>query len=49
MLAALCPTFGSLFLILSFGGWEAFAVPSNHVPFWAVCAFIGMLLGAGAI
>ncbi|CAK9014242.1 unnamed protein product [Durusdinium trenchii] len=53
VLAALCPTCGSLFMILSFGGWEAFAVPNGAggvgVPGWAVCGLVGMLLGVAVL
>jgi len=49
VLAAMCPTFGSLFMILSFGGWEAFDVPPAKVPGWAVCGFLGMLLGVAML
>ncbi|CAJ1426405.1 unnamed protein product [Effrenium voratum] len=41
-LAAACPTCGSLFMILSFGGWEAFVGPWSPWP-WA--ALLGMVSG----
>lgn len=49
VLAAMCPTFGSLFMFLSFGGWEAFDVPPAKVPGWAICGFLGMVLGVAVL
>lgn len=42
-LAAGCPIFSSIVLLLSFGGWEAFSTKWGFLPLWLCCLLISAI------
>lgn len=48
-LAAGCPVFSSLVLLLSFGGWDAFGTKFGFMPLWLCCVMVSLIFTCGVV